>query len=206
MLSARYSTDMERIDEIDRRELIDYYLEGERWRKNVNIPAGRGVLNWEDPNALDDWLKGNNYKHGIITGFKRWVYVRLTKDDLMDCAIVNTIFPNTSQRLGDHAITPDLQEWEPPEDKIWYEPLSQGKVDERFAVILRPACKSERDQKAKLYVEDGSGRMTCYFRALMNGNNESQMTGYLGLEPDVKSDFVTNKFSEFVTQQPHFPM
>ncbi|MBU0999041.1 hypothetical protein KKG24_01905 [Patescibacteria group bacterium] len=191
---------MKRLKIIDRKELIDLYLEAEEVKKQKSIPPGYDLLEWDNPNNLDTWLEKYGYKHGVISGFKQWAYVKLNKGDLMNCAIVAgiDIFCRMSQRLGNLENTEEFNRWEPNKKPvpIWYESLSRGCFKEKFAVIMRPACESEIKQGAKYYVEDGSGRMICYLRSILSLNSKSEMTAYLAFDPDESSSFLNEKLNK----------
>lgn len=191
-----YGLNMKKLKTIDRKELIDLYLKGEAEKKNKLIPQDYDCLNWDNSNDLDTWLKKYCYKFGVISGFKQWAYVKLDKNDLLNCAIVNSIFSGMSQRLGDLVGTKEFKEWEPNEKRDWYEPLSRGCFQEKYAVIMRPACESEIKQGAKYYVEDGSGRTICYLKSILRLDSESEMTAYIGFDPDNDSIFLNEKLDK----------
>ena len=191
---------------MDRKEVIDFYLESDNVKKNGTIPADYSTLDWNDPNALDCWLRKHGYKFGIMPGYKEWAYVQLSKDDLMDTVIVSSIFPGSARRLGDLIDTQALKEWVPDRDssKAWYEPLSKGDVPKGCDIILRHSTKGEG---GKYYVEDGSGRSICYLRAIHNLHRDSEICGYIGTKPDPSSNFMREKFSKLalITSEKIFP-
>jgi hypothetical protein len=178
--------------DVDRKNLIDFYLRTDNEKKNKTMPADYGSLNWNDPNALDRWLQQHGYKSGILSGYKRWAHVQLSKDDLMDTAIANHIFIGQPQRLGDLVDTESFQKWAPPQKpyRSWYEPLSRGENPKDLEIILRPAVSSEG---SKYYVEDGSGRSICYLRSIHNFRLDSEMCAYIGTEPDPQSIFMQQR-------------
>ncbi|MFA5993700.1 MAG: hypothetical protein WC823_01945 [Parcubacteria group bacterium] len=181
---------------ITRKELINFYLVSDRNKKNKPIPDGIDPLMWDDPNKLDEWLGKFEYKTGVITGFRQWAYVQISKEDFLDSAISDSIpqFKNKGQRLRDLVGTKEFLAWKPKDSlPIWYDSLSKGVFDEKFAIIVRPACESEKRQGAKFYIEDGSGRSICYLRSILKIGKESKMTGYIGFDPDPMSNFLQEK-------------
>lgn len=185
------------IETIPRKTLIDFYLNSERIKKNKLIPPVNDSLIWNDPNKLDNWLEKYCYKSGVISGFKQWAYVQISKEDLLNSAIVNSIdiFNGKDQLLGSLKNTKEFYEWKPNKNPfpIWYKPLSDGKFRKEFSIIIRPACNGERKQGAKFYIEDGSGRGICYLRSILKLHKESEMVGFFGFDPDRKSRFLQNE-------------
>lgn len=183
---------MKRIGIITRRNLLDFYLGIEVIKKNKRIPASYRSLNLDaiNVNDLDEWLELNDYKHGVISGFRSWAHVELDKDDLLDIAVENRIFRST-RVLKKLAGTSELNDWIPDKNPlpIWYGPLWNGELREDFSIILRAATPGEKREGAKIYVEDGSGRSICYLRTLLRTGASSKMRGYLGFDPDPQSHF-----------------
>lgn len=77
---------------ISRKELIKFYLDGEALKKNKPIPQNFDLLDFNDPNAIDQWLKQNDYKRGVISGFAQWALIELSVDEIGNIAVVNHIF------------------------------------------------------------------------------------------------------------------
>jgi hypothetical protein len=196
---------MEKIRELDRRELIQIYLEGELHKKGTPVPESIGTLDWDDVNAIDQWLSLNGYKNGIISGFRRWAYVQLSLEDLLSCSVYGGHFPgHTNCSLGALARSGALAasrsdrldvhgQWVRPKP-VWFDLLSQAEFDERYAITLRPACRGVRRQGAKFYVEDGGGRAVLYTQACLRLQRPSQMTGYIGFDPDPASQWLKRTF------------
>jgi len=186
--------------ETNRRELIDFYLNIENDKKDKEIPSDYNSLDWNNANELDCWLLNNGYKRGVISGFKKWAYVKLSKDDILDLAISDSIpqFKNKGQRLRDLMDTKEFMAWKPNKDPlpIWYDSLSKGVFDEKFSIIMRPACESEKRQGTKFYIEDGTGRALCYLRSILKLNKESEMLGFIGYAPDQESIFLQKELDE----------
>lgn len=194
---------MESIKYINREKLIEFYIAMDASKKGIPKPLDYDTAiwkNWNDPNMLDQWLQDSHYKHGVIPGFRKWAYVQLSNEDLLNCAIVNSIgiFKDLGQYLRNLSKMKEFQEWKPDRKADWYNPLSQGNFNEHLSIILRPACGNEKEQGAKLYIEDGSGRAICYLRAILEFDKESEMYGYVGFDPDPDSKFLqTNLCEEF---------
>jgi len=182
---------------ISRKELIDFYLNIEKLKKGKQVPADYDSLNWDDPNALDNWLQANAYKHGVIAGFREWNYVKLLREDLLDIAVVNHIF-HKDRVLHKLVGNEEFEQWTPNREPLptWYEPLQNGIFKEEFSIILRAPTPGEKKEGARLYVEDGSGRSICYLRTITKKKIESQMCGYIGFDPDPKSDFLQNRLEK----------
>jgi hypothetical protein len=176
---------------VARKEVIDFYLESDNAKKDTTTPSDYDSLDWSNPNTLDKWLCKNGYKHGVLPGYKKWDLVKLSKQDLKDTAIVSGIFKDKPQRLGDLVGTPEFRDWKPdrPSSQAWFEPLSRGEIPESCILVLRPALPFSLE-KAKYYVEDGSGRAICYLRAIEEKGTDSELCAYLGTEPDKCSAFM----------------
>jgi hypothetical protein len=193
---------MKKLGEYSRRELLDYYLQGERIKKGYQIPADIESVDFDNPNCLDAWLKPNNFKYGSLAAFRRWALVQFDRDELLRMAIIPDRFPmHVSVLLADLAKTAEFQSWIIDRGPLppWWEQLSAGDWTEQFPIICRPPQKLERRHGALLWVEDGSSRITVYLRALLQQNRQSQLTGYVGFDPDPNSHFLQRKFrGEFV--------
>ncbi len=72
---------MRRIKNGDRRMVMEHYLSLER-RKRDDLPVDLPVLDFDDPNELDDWLRSHVLKVGVVSGFKRWVLVELEPQEI----------------------------------------------------------------------------------------------------------------------------
>ncbi len=150
------------------------------------------------------------YKDGVITGFKNWQLINLSVDDLLSCAVWDglcqayAVYDNPSQLLRDwlnkgalFAFDPSLQDGK---RQLWYEPISRGELPKEFStILLRPPIVLEKKQGAKYYIEDGSGRSLWYLKHILKEHDRaSQMTAYLGSEPDNKSLFLKNKLPDLL--------
>lgn len=175
------------IKTVSRKEIIRFYLRREK-EKGKSVPPGLDNLKWDNPSDLDAWLSENNYKEGVISGFTKWKFVELSKEDLLDCAVVNSIFPGKSQRISNLLKETVLEDWKPDRETTWYKLLNSGKpFKKEWALILRPALPSE---KARWYIEDGSGRALCYVRRITTYQEKCQAYAYIGFSPDLKSKWL----------------
>lgn len=178
---------MKVIKEVSRRELIEFYLKREA-EDGKSTPSSVDSLDWDNPNTLDAWLDENGYKEGVISGFKKWKLVKLSKDDLLDCAIVGSIFPGKSQCVGSLLEEGVLENWKPDRVTTWFNWLESGKpFKKEWALILRPALPCE---KACWYIEDGSGRALCYTRRINKSGEESRAFAFIGHSPDPSSNWL----------------
>lgn len=175
---------------VSRKDVIKFYLDGEAFKRNKPIPPSFASLNLDDPNATNRWLEHNDYKRGVLSGFAQWAFVELSVDDIGNLAVVNHIF-KSSRVLKKLAGTRELEDWIPNRNPLplWYGPLWANLWSDEYAIILRPPTPGERSEGAALYVEDGSGRSICYYRSLLRTGAPSRMRGYIGFDPDPRSDF-----------------
>ncbi len=180
---------------LSRKEFIEKYLQREE-EKGHDIPDLSGVK-WNDVNYLDSWLASNGYKLGIISGFKQWALVKMKRNDLEKCAVVNSIFPGSSQNLKNLLNHGILNKWSPDKKTTWYDHLSSGKsFKEQWAIVLRPALPQE---ESSWYVEDGSGRALC---ALKFGLEE--IYAYLGFSPDENSGWLVHHLNGYFVSNNNF--
>jgi hypothetical protein len=193
---------MKLLEIISRREVIMAYLDGEAAKKNRPISQSFCALDFDDPNAIDRWLKRNNYKPGVLGGFRQWALIELSTEDIGQIAIVNSIFKSGQRVLKNLAKAQELADWVPNCNPLptWFQPLWLAEWKDEHSVILRPPTPGERREGAKLYVEDGSGRSICYYRTLQRIEGPSRMRGYFGFDPDPNSLFLQrNLEGEFAT-------
>jgi hypothetical protein len=190
---------------LTRKDVIHAYVKYDAKKKDRPLLGHFASWPWSDPNLLDIELKKAGFKSGIITGYKTWQIVQLTRRDLLNCAVVDHMFrdfqasnerlPRTLGELIHHPVFPL---WKPNKPTAWYDWLEDGKpFSADWPLILRPAVRSEAP--AKLYIEDGSGRAVCFLRRLYNYPEEhSEAMGYLGVEPDSGSIFMQQHFPELL--------
>jgi hypothetical protein len=192
---------------ITRKEVILAYVRYDAQKKNLPFPDNIANWPWCDPNLLDSELKNAGFKSGIITGYKTWCEVQLSRLDLLNCAVVNHIFNDFKspadqlpRGLSALIVHPVFQQWKPNKPTEWYEWLENGKpFPADWPLILRPAVRSEAP--ARFYIEDGSGRAVCFLRRLCNHPEENGVAiGYLGVEPDMNSYFMRQHFRELLAK------
>ena len=182
---------MKLLSTVTRKELIEFYLDGEVFKRNKPIPETFASLSLEDPNVIYQLLDDNGYKCGVLSGFAQWALVELSVDDIGNVAVVDHIF-ESERVLKNLARTRELEDWVPNQNPLplWFGPLWANEWRDDFSVILRPATPRERTEGASLYVEDGSGRCICYYRSLLRTGNASKMRGYIGFDPNPQSLFL----------------
>lgn len=178
---------------VSREDVITFYVEYDRRKKKQDININLVAWPWDNPKELDEKLRENNLKPGVLPAYKSWWLVELDFSDILDCAIVNHIFPDHPQALS-HLIAQGVVEtWVPIGQPEWWKPLSSGRnLACEWALILRPAVANERP--AKWYIEDGSGRaLALVQRVLRNGDTVLAACAYLGVVPDERSPFIQSR-------------
>jgi hypothetical protein len=178
--------------DIQRRQVIEFYVKYDRGKKGGKIPDF-DQWSWDDPDELDRLLKNGGLKDGALPAYRSWYFVELSVADLLECAVVNQIFPGESQALSHLVLRGRLAEWTPRGVPQWWHPISNGvTVSEHEALILRPALQSEAP--AHWYVEDGSGRsIALLLRILRYGELDRKAWAYIGYEPDDRAKFIRDR-------------
>jgi hypothetical protein len=184
---------MEIIEEhVTRRDVITYYVEYDRQKKRQPAIENLEAWPWDDPNAIDEHLQSNHLKPGVLSAYRVWQLAQLNYADIADCAIVNHIFPDQPQTLGqiDQGL---IAKSRPNGNPEWWGPLSSGSnIPREWALILRPTVASERP--AKWYIEDGSGRAIALLqRILMYQEFWRTAWAYIGIIPDEGSHFLQKR-------------
>jgi hypothetical protein len=178
---------------VSRRDVIAFYVEYDRRKKGQPSLRDLATWPWDNLEALDQKLRDNGLKAGVLPAYRSWWLVELDLSDLLDCAIVNHIFPDRPQALGLLVGQGSIETWAPPDRPEWWEPLSSGlNLPREWALILRPSVSSERP--AKWYLEDGSGRaLALVQRMLRSGEPWRTAFAYLGIVPDESSSFIRSR-------------
>ena len=141
---------------ISRREVIEFYTRYDRGKKGQTELIDFDSWQWNDPAGIDRNLKEYKLKHGVLAAYQSWALCQLNYQDIHECAIVDHIFPGESRVLGQIANGTKLADSKPKNNPVWWPIVAGGSnIEQEFALILRPAMKSE--YPAKWYVEDGSG-------------------------------------------------
>jgi hypothetical protein len=186
---------MKKLKIITRADLLEFYLQEDAKKKGKILPPNFvQIIGGSDPNIIDAWLQQNGFKPGAMTSFKKWAYVQLDLENLIDVAIVSSIFPAaTSQNLGDLLQAGFIKSWKPDRNAVWYDNLKNGSpFTPELAMILRPALPGE---KSKWYVEDGSGRSICHLQRIFVAKEKCSAIAYIGFEPDIQSTWL-QKFDQ----------
>lgn len=178
---------------VSRKDVIAFYVEYDRRKKDQPSLLDLVAWPWDDPEALDQKLRDDGKKAGVLPAYRSWWLVELDLSDLLDCAIVNHIFPGKPQALGRLVAQGLIETWSPRGRPEWWEALSAGSdLPREWALILRPAVSSERP--AKWYLEDGSGRaLALVQRMLRCGEPWRTACAYLGIVPDESSSFIRSR-------------
>jgi len=182
-------------DSVTREEVIRFYARYDwgKKRKKENVDSLVSDIDnwpWNDPDCIDQKLDDSGLKKGVLAAYRTWKLVELDVVDLLECAIVNHIFPREPQALCRLVLLGKLAEWFPIGNPDWWRRIGNGlDLDVESALIVRPAVRSEAP--AKWYVEDGSGRALALLqRTLRYGETGRTAWAYRGYEPDERSAFI----------------
>lgn len=183
---------------VTRRDVVESYVRYDARKKGGAVPSDISEWDWSHADAIDQNLRLNGFKFGILAGYEMWRPVNFGVSELRDCAIVADIFPNLPRVLGQLVNLELFENWKPDRHVEWLDSLrGDAPYPSEWPLILRPSVRSERP--AKWYLEDGSGRGICFFRRLVRaGDDRSTAFGYLGSQPDSRSTFMRQNFSELL--------
>jgi len=179
---------------VARQSVIEHYIRYDARKKGLAIPLDLSTWNWSSADDLDKRLHAAGFKCGIIAGYIWWKPVELGRSDLSRCAVYQGVFPGLPRMLAQLRGLEAFKTWKPPWETEWYDLLERsGDYPCDWPLILRPAVKCEAP--ATWYLEDGSGRATCFFRRLVQSSDDTRKAfGYLGVVPDQESTFMCQKF------------
>ena len=184
---------------LTRQQLVRRYVNYDCTKKSRPVPDLDG-WDWSSPDALDERLRSNGLKYGIITGYRAWELQRFGRDDLGACAIVSGIreFADKPRVLSLLRPHDEFEAWKPDRVTSWFATLdSGGAIDDDSALLIRPATRGERP--ARWYIEDGSGRAICFYRRLMRTPDSLDRAAVLlAREPDPSSTFMRERFAELL--------
>jgi hypothetical protein len=177
-------------DNVTREEVIRFYAAYDRRKKGQPPLSDLNAWPWDDPDGIERKLADSRLKVDVLAAYRTWRLVKFSVADLLECAIVNHIFPREPQALGQLILLGRLAEWLPIGNPEWWQLIGNGsELDVDSALIVRPALKSEGP--AKWYLEDGSGRALALLqRILRYGEVGRTAWAYLGQEPDENSAFI----------------
>lgn len=175
---------------VTREEVIRFYVQYDSHKKGQPQIVDFSNWPWDDADLLDTRLGEMGLKPGAITAYRIWTLATLTIADLLECAIVNHIFPGEPQAIGRLVLRGLLSQWMPKGASSWWRPISTGAdVDARMALVLRPALRSEAP--AKWYVEDGSGRALALVQRILHHSETTRTAfAYVGCIPEKRSPFI----------------
>ena len=180
-----------------RRDVIELYVRYDAEKKGSAMPDFT-AWPWDSADGLDEQLGRHGFKPGVLSGFVLWHSMSLGRQELLECAVVNSIFPRKSQALSILCREPEFMGWVPDRDTAWFEAIESGApYDERWPFILRPAVASEAP--ARWYIEDGSGRGVGLLRRLLrNENDHTKAPAFVGAVPDPTSTFMQRHFASLL--------
>lgn len=181
-------------DGVTREEVIRFYAAYDlRKKKGLPLPTDMDSWPWDDASGLDEKLRENQLKAGVLSAYRTWQLVRFGVEDLLNSAIVNHIFPGAPQALSELASSGKIEDWLPNEEREWWGPIRDGaEPSADWALIARPSVLSERP--AKWYLEDGSGRgLALVQRILRFKELDRTAFVYLGSEADKRSSFIASR-------------
>jgi hypothetical protein len=178
---------------VQRRTVIEAYVNYDRRKKDLPLLEFE-TWDWSTADGIDVAMGLAGLKVGIPAGYVLWDQVELTLPDLNECAVVGTMFPGQSRKLGLVA-RDQLGRCNPGR---WHEDITQGKTfDENAPILLRPAVKGEFP--ARHYIEDGSGRAVTFIaNQHLFASSQTLAIGYLGRVADRRSSFMRQKFRELL--------
>jgi len=178
-------------DNVAREEVIRFYATYDCRKKKPAHNPDLDTWPWGDPHGLDQKLKDHGLKHGVLTAYRKWRQVKFDFADLLECAVVDHIFPGESQALSRLVLRGKLAEWFPKGNPEWWRHIGNGcELGVESSLIVRPSLMNELP--AKWYLEDGSGRgLALLQRILRYGDFSRTAWTYLGHESDERSHFIT---------------
>ncbi len=190
---------MELIRVTPRKALLEDYIKKDVEKKEKRMPPDlEFVLDKDDPNIWDAYLKKYGFKYGCMPAFKKWAFTHLSLSDFLSSAIYAGVFKVGYQNINDLYKGGEICSWKPPhENKKWLQLGRPGEVfTEDLAIIMRPAVPSEA---SKWYVEDGSGRVVCYIQKIFKYQEKESCAGfaYVGFDIDINSEWIKNFNNNF---------
>jgi hypothetical protein len=178
---------------VTREEVIRFYVRYDWPKKKPKDvePPDLEKWPWDDPNGIDQKLRDNGLKEGVLAAYRTWTFREFNIKDLLKCAVFNQIFPTDPQALSRLVLLGKLAEWFPIGAPEWWRLIGNGSdLGVESALIARKAVRSEAP--ADWYIEDGSGRALALLqRILRYGETGRTAWVYLGHEPDERSKFMT---------------
>jgi hypothetical protein len=177
---------------VTRQEVILAYARYDLSKKGrACLPSDIDHWQWEDPGELDKKLRTNGLKDGVLAAYLHWQLVEVGLIDLLECAIFNGIFPGQPQSLSRIVLNGKVADWHPDRNTDWFDTIKHGTpLTADSPLIIRPSVRSEAP--AKWYVEDGSGRALALLQRMLDrGELETSAYAFVGIEPDLRSSFIT---------------
>ncbi len=173
-----------------REEVTRFCVEYDRRKKGQPALSDLDSWAWHDARGLESKLREHDLKPDVLPAYTSWWFIELSVADLLECAIVNHIFPGHPQQLSLLLLRGLVDSWQPDGTPEWHSPLQQGEsFPPEWALLLRPSVKDERP--AKWYVDDGSGRALSLLQRILRHSESWRVAfAYLGWLPDEKAAFI----------------
>jgi hypothetical protein len=185
LLIRRPKPMVELLGTVPRRDVVLHYLELQRAKGDQPL-GSLSAVDWEDTNAIEAWLGQNGFKSGILSGFRSWAFVRMSKAAVLETAVVAEAEGGRGGRLGQMLASGTLAEWTPDRPTTWWHLVADGTPPgKELALIVRPALPGE---KARWYVEDGTGRAMAAATRLPK---DAWVYAYIGFDPESSSRWLT---------------
>jgi hypothetical protein len=165
--------------DIERRTVIAAYAAYD-CSKTGRTKPDLSTWDWSQADAIDREMKREGLKAGVLAGYVLWDEVEVTMSDLLNCAVLASVFPGQSRKLG----FIELSDWKPDRATSWYNKIVAGQtLDETAPLILRPTVSGE--SPACWYIEDGSGRAIAFVANQTRFDSSQTLAiAYLGRQPD----------------------
>lgn len=85
-------------EDVTRKEGF-FYAAYDRFKKGKPLLTDMEKWPWDDPDGIDQKLADSELKNGVLAACRTWRLVEFNVVDLLECAIVNHIFPRKPQSL-----------------------------------------------------------------------------------------------------------
>jgi len=85
---------------VTREEVVRFYAIYDCRKKKRDHDPDLDTWPWSNPDGIDQKLNDHGLKHGVLAAYRIWRQVKFDFADLLECAVVNHIFPGESQTLS----------------------------------------------------------------------------------------------------------
>ena len=188
---------------VAREEVIRFYATYERRKKeNKPPPSDIDAWPWNDPDGLDRKLRDSDLKEGVLAAYRLWKFVEFKVADLLECAVVNHIFPRKPQAIGQLVLLGKLAEWLPTGAPEWWQLIGNGsQLDAGSALIVRPALSSEA-RPSGISRTAAAVLLHCSKGFYGTERSAEPRWAYLGYEPDQRCAFIQSHPELKTSSQP----